>query len=147
MSEMDDYTPVLHRPNRNSVVPCVVVISLIAAIIIYLYISSHARYQVIGKTDPATGYRIEYTVSSRYRSLDMSDPQAKKTSPELEDWSYMPTPMLAPVRLFYTYILRRSDAATEPDANSDMGGELKPHEIQQITFLGKAPNGHRVSSD
>jgi hypothetical protein len=147
MSETDDYTPILHRPNRNTVVPCCAVIFGIVAIVVYYYVSSHARYQVIGKVDPATKYRITYTVSSRYRNMDMSDPRSVKTSHELEYWSYMPTPRAAPVRWFYSWILRRTDAATEPDANADMGGELKAHEIQQITFLGKTPNGHRVGSD
>jgi len=147
MSEMDDYTPVLLRPRRSSTIPCGVIFISIAAVLIYLYVGVHTRTQVIGKTDPATGYRIEYTVSSRYRNMDVYDPQTMKAAHELEDWMYMPTPMVAPVRWFYSFILRRSDANTEPDATTDMGGELKAHEIRQATFLGKPPNGHRMGSD
>jgi hypothetical protein len=124
--------------------PCTVIFILAAVALSYLYITSHSRYRVTGKVDPVTGYQIEYTVSSRYRSLSMSDPQTMKANHQLEYWTYMPTPMIWPVRWYYTFIMRRSDAATEPDENADMGGALKAHEIQQITFLGKTPEGHRI---
>ena len=144
--QTDDYTPVLHRPPRSPMIPCVVVFVLIVALAIGAYVSSHSRYKVVGKAYKTPGYRIEYTVSSRYRNLYIDDQKTLKAAHELENRTFMPTSRAAPLEWYYTYILRRNDAATMPDANADMFGDLKAHEIRQTTFIGDMPEGHGVDS-
>src|SRR5579862_5624102 len=116
MTASDDYTPVLHRPMRKPIVPCGCLLFGIIAPIVYMVVSSHLRTQVVGKVDPSTGFRIVYSVSSRYRVMDGNEPQTLKAAHELEYWAYMPVIRSTPMRLFYTLILRRPDAATEPEA-------------------------------
>ncbi len=146
MTRSDDYSPAVHYSRRSMAPACTTMFVLAAISLIYLYMTTHSRYQVIGQLNKAAGCRIEYTVSTRYRNMETVDDHTLKASHELEYWMYMPTPMLVPVRLFYTYILRRSDASTEPEADADMGGALKAHEIQEITYLGKSPEGHLVNA-
>jgi len=56
-----------------------------------IYLKSLARYTVVGPTDPATGIRIEFTVSSRYvRTIsdDRADDRPKRRNDGFQDWKY-----------------------------------------------------------
>jgi len=48
-------------------VGCAVLVVVFAASVFSYQIVAHSRYKVVGMTDPESGYRIEYTVSSEYR--------------------------------------------------------------------------------
>jgi hypothetical protein len=61
--------PLIYHPRRNRsralTISCALVV--VIACVIGFKAVAYARYKVSGPEDPASNYRIEYTVSSRYR--------------------------------------------------------------------------------
>jgi hypothetical protein len=86
-----------------------VVGALAAIALVYViagYINSHLRYTVLGKVDPASGMRIQYTVSSHYRKIPIPE---SDISPEriLDAWTYRPPKLPRAVQWVFATILRR----------------------------------------
>jgi hypothetical protein len=80
---------------REMAVGCVLVVVIGLCVVSYRVISN-SRYKVVGKVDPKSGYRIEYTVSSRYsEKIRSSEDEAavvetiwfeRKPLPQPEQW-------------------------------------------------------------
>ena len=78
------------RGRRVSLVGCGV-IAVVSVFCCVAYIKSALRYTVIGPTDPATGIRIQYTVSSSYiRKRDDADKPQRRNRDAFQDWQYTP---------------------------------------------------------
>ena len=90
--EAEVETHQLRRGTRfGAAVGCLLI--LVAAIWAGSYwISSHSRYKVVGKTDPTTGYHIEYTVSSQYSKGPQDSSMPQQMPSVVEEWRYSRVP-------------------------------------------------------
>jgi hypothetical protein len=100
----ENYQPSIHHPRhrrtRALAVGCALVVVVGLCVISYRVIAN-SRYKVVGKVDPKSDYRIEFTVSSRY---SQSDPSGK---PDQQAWlaEFKPKPNL--VQWLLTNIMHR----------------------------------------
>ena len=64
-----------HKSSRRQLIAVLLIfVGLISAVGIYVvYASTHARYRVQGIVAPGSNYGIEYSVSARYRKVNLSD--------------------------------------------------------------------------
>lgn len=119
------------KPRRGRSVAVLVVGLLLVVLglcVLSYEVVSHSRYRVIGKTDPATGYRIEYTVSSRYRKSVDSD--MSTDSEMIEEWDYRASPPPQVVQWLYKHILRVSSPGRSPRTHDPLNS------IIQFTYRG-----------
>jgi hypothetical protein len=99
--------------------------AILASIVLYsavLCMRLQTRYTVIGTTDPATGVRIEYTVSSRYRQKrDETDKSTSRVHDAFTDWQFTPSSPPPWMRWFYKNVLKNSEAAlSDLEGSSDV---------------------------
>ncbi len=98
--------------------------------------SARARYSVTGKVDPATGYRIGYTVSTRFNKKVDSAPMAQADH-ELESWVYdssrQPT--------------RSVSIRAQGRTVSQTGKAASDQSIRQATIEGASPRGTTVDKN
>lgn len=100
------------RPRRGvAAASCAAVVILVLCAVSYELVSN-SRYTVIGITDPATGYFIEYTVSSRYRMTHEAPPTIVREFGEVNTFTPNPAPMA--IQWITTHIFRK------PASPSDM---------------------------
>lgn len=86
---------------------CVVIAGGVAGCAGLLSMRGRERYTVIGPTDPATGIRIEYTVSAHYRRERDTEGAKRYKNDGFEAWNYTPKPPPAMLRWYYEKILKR----------------------------------------
>jgi hypothetical protein len=67
---LSKHGPFRSGKRRAFAVSCVLAI-IVGTCFAWYQVVSHSRFRVVSATDPATGYHIEYTVSTRFRSSDV----------------------------------------------------------------------------
>src|SRR5580700_7922071 len=98
------------RLRRIAMFGCLGIVGVVVACSGIYYIVANSGFKVVGKTDPAISYSIEYTVSSRYIKLrDSSIFNSVDFGPK------PPPPLFEWVR---THILRAANAPTSPAGDS-----------------------------
>ncbi len=129
MQETQSTTRQSRRGSKIVAVFIVVLTTLAAVCGFAYYLNSRSRYKVVGKMDPATGYRIDYTVSSRYH--ESTDDQGLEDRNTLEANTFKPRQMPKAAQWFYEHVLRRT-------AQSHNSGPIswKPGAIGQHTYRG-----------
>jgi hypothetical protein len=135
-----NYQPSIHHPRprrtRGLAVGCALVVVVGLCVISYRVIAK-SRYKVDGITDPKTGYRIEFTVSSRYR---MSRQAAIPEIEELETLTFRPNSPPKIVRWVRSHILKAPAPKASPSWVDQMQGC-----IEQFTINGSI--GRRFNID
>lgn len=123
------------RFRRTSALIAAGLVALAACCAAVYFAVAHSRYRVTGNIDPASGYRIEYTVSSRYRKLDKSDFSMAGT--EMDSATFSASGPSAPMRWVDTYILHK------PSVTSNLSGP----DIFQFTAHGAIMGDVLVDSE
>jgi hypothetical protein len=147
---MDDYdgiTIIPNKPRSKTIIACSVLVILFFIWAVSYYMDATSRTMITGDTDPATHYRIRYTVSSRYRKTADLDSSTLKKRHELEEWTYTPNAPGTLRRWYYTFLLRRSDYTQPADDSVDAGSQMEMHKLQQFTYIGSKLEGHKIDSD
>lgn len=138
-AQRGNQTTNMPKRDRSRVFVLSSLLLLAAAYCIWSYITvSHSRYRVIGKTDPKTGYHIEYTVSSQYRKSISK--RLKGTAP-YEELDFAPGQPPPALRWIYTNILRRP-----PDSVFPALPGIANRTIEQTTWNSATPEGTTIDS-
>ena len=119
------------RTKRRAIVTLGALLLLIAACCVSYAVVSRSRYKVIGKVEPATGYQIEYTVSSRYRKSD----DLRQSDPVFEGYNFKPNPPLRALQWIYSHIVRRPKSGLNLNIHDEVGV------IKNYCFKGYVPDG------
>jgi hypothetical protein len=119
---------------------CVVMAAVVALACVTYYVNSNSRYKVIGKVNPATGYWIEYTVSSRYRK---TEPATKLSLRQGEAYTFTPNPPPKALQWIYTNILRRP----APTSNLGVPAGLETREVKQYVIPKSLTNGIKINPE
>jgi hypothetical protein len=116
---------------------CVLAIAFVVGITAY-QVLSNSRYVVIGKSDPASGYRIEYTISSRYRM------SREPMIPNTPEFGYSDVFSIAPpnkaIQWVNEYILRRPKPVSFAGPPSWQPGSIVQQNVDGIMSDGYGPD-------
>lgn len=128
-----------HSPHvrRTLLIGCSAAVIMIGVCVGAYVGVSRFRYKVVGKVDRATGYQIEYTVSTRFRKTKDTGPRLPSNI--IDGAAFDPVPPSTLQLWLRTHILGAKAAS------SHIGVEFD-HPLRQDTIAGTAPQGTSIDA-
>src|SRR5580700_1713833 len=107
--------------SRSSCVPVSSFLIMVVVLCAGLYeVVSNSRYKIVGTTDPTSGYRIEYTVSSQYSKNELRTLDALGSTYN----SFNPKPPPLVLQWIWTHLLRKPNQFSNPTSSGFESGGI-----------------------